>query len=129
MSTAKAKLKVTNKKGESYVIKKRRDVSRESRKGQGTSKEVAGVPILVAARLRKPLGNPPSNGIKFFAASELLERVKDCAWLVKVTNAVNQHVHNQNARKKNRSANVAQNGNESALKSPYLACRRTKRVD
>jgi hypothetical protein len=63
------------------------------------------VPILVAARLLKPLGNPPANGIKFFATSELLELVKDRAWLVKVTNAVNQHWHNQNARKKNCPAN------------------------
>jgi hypothetical protein len=59
------------------------------------------MPILVAARLLKPLGNPPPNGIKFFAASELLELVKDRAWLVKVTNAVNQHWHKQNTRKKN----------------------------
>jgi hypothetical protein len=59
------------------------------------------VPILVAARLLKPLGNPAQNGIKFFATSELLELVKDRAWLVKVTNAVNQHWHRQNARKKN----------------------------
>ena len=63
------------------------------------------VPILVAARLLKPLGNPPPNGIKFFAASELVELVKDRAWLVKATNAVNQHWHKQNARKKNRPAN------------------------
>ena len=59
------------------------------------------VPILVAARLLKPLGNPAQNGIKFFAAPELLELVKDRAWLVKVTNAVNQHWQRQNARKKN----------------------------
>jgi len=57
------------------------------------------VPILVAARLLKPLGNPAANGIKFFAASELLELVKDRAWLVKVTNAVNQHWRKQNAAK------------------------------
>ncbi len=59
------------------------------------------MPILVAARLLKPLGNPAQNGIKFFATSELLEQVKDRAWLVKMTNAVNQHWQRQNARKKN----------------------------
>jgi molybdopterin synthase catalytic subunit len=47
---------------------------------------------------------------KFFAASELLELVKDRAWLVKVTNAVNQHWHKQNTRKKNHPANSSQNG-------------------
>ena len=34
------------------------------------------IPILVAARLLKPLGNPPPNGVKFFAASDVLESTK-----------------------------------------------------
>jgi hypothetical protein len=58
------------------------------------------VPVLVAARLLKPLGNPQKNGIKFFATAELLELVKDKAWLVKVTNAVNLHWQKNNASKK-----------------------------
>ncbi len=29
------------------------------------------VPVLVAAKLLKPLGSPPQNGIKFFATAEL----------------------------------------------------------
>jgi hypothetical protein len=70
------------------------------------------VPILVATRLLKPLGNPPPNGIKFFAASELLELVKDRAWLVKVTNAVNQHWHRQNARKKGCLSSSSGNGHD-----------------
>ena len=64
------------------------------------------VPILVAARLHKPLGNAAQNGIKFFATAELLELVKDRAWLVKVTNAVNQHWQRQNARKKSLAVEV-----------------------
>jgi hypothetical protein len=60
------------------------------------------VPILVGARLLKPLGNPPPNSVKFFAASELLELVEDRAWLAKVTNALNQHWQKRNAAKKNR---------------------------
>ena len=71
------------------------------------------VPILVAARLLKPLGNPPPNGIKFFATADLVELTKDRAWLVKVTNAVNQHWHRQNARRKGRPVTVAQNGQSS----------------
>ena len=58
------------------------------------------VPILVAARLLKPLGNPPPNSVKFFAASELLGLVQDRAWLAKVTNAVNQHWQKRNAAKR-----------------------------
>ena len=68
------------------------------------------IPILVAARLLKPLGNPPPNGIKFFGTADLLESTKDRAWLVKVTNAVNQHWHRQNARKKGRPAVSSQGG-------------------
>lgn len=68
------------------------------------------VPILVAARLLKPLGNPPSHSVKFFAASELLEQVEDRAWLAKVTSALNQHWQKRNANKKSRSADGSQNG-------------------
>jgi hypothetical protein len=48
----------------------------------------------------KPLGNPPPNGIKFFAAADVLELIKDRYWLAKVTNTVNQHWRKQNARRK-----------------------------
>jgi hypothetical protein len=68
------------------------------------------VPILVAARLLKPLGNSPPNCVKFFAASELLELVEDLAWLAKATNALNQHWQRRNAAKRNRSLNGSQNG-------------------
>jgi hypothetical protein len=63
------------------------------------------MPILVAARLLKPLGNPSPYNVKFFAASELLEQVQDRAWLAKVTNALNQHWQKRNANKKNRLVN------------------------
>jgi hypothetical protein len=48
----------------------------------------------------KPLGNPPQNSVKFFAASEVLEQVKDRTWLAKVTNTVNQHWQKRNSAKK-----------------------------
>ncbi len=73
------------------------------------------MPILVGARLLKPLGNPPPNGIKFFAAADVLELAKDRTWLVKVTNAVNQDWHKQNAQKRCRSGNGAQDGHSSPL--------------
>ena len=68
------------------------------------------VPILVAARLLKPLGNPSPYNVKFFAASELLEQVGDRAWLAKVTNALNQHWQKRNAAKKSNLANGSENG-------------------
>jgi hypothetical protein len=73
------------------------------------------VPILVAARLLKPLGNPSPYNVKFFAASELLEQVKDRTWLAKVTNALNQHWQKRNANKKNRLADGSPNGHSSPV--------------
>jgi hypothetical protein len=55
------------------------------------------VPVLVAAKLLRPLGNPPQNSVKFYAALESLEQAKDRTWLANVTNALNQHWQTQNA--------------------------------
>jgi hypothetical protein len=57
------------------------------------------IPVLVAARLLKPLGNPPANGVKYFACAVVLESTKDPAWLAKVTNAIHSYWRNKNARK------------------------------
>ena len=58
------------------------------------------VPVLVASRLLKPLGNPSANGVKYFATALVLESAKDHAWLAKVTNAIHGHWRNKNAAKK-----------------------------
>ena len=68
------------------------------------------VPILVATRLLKPLGNPPLNGVKFFATADVLELCRDRAWLVKMTNAVCQHWQRQNVRRKGRSVTSSPSG-------------------
>ena len=73
------------------------------------------VPILVAARLLKPLGNPSPYNVKFFATSELLEQVKDRSWLAKVTNALNQHWQKRNSNKKNHLAGGSPNGHSSPV--------------
>jgi hypothetical protein len=62
------------------------------------------VPVLVAARLLKPLGNPLPNGVKYFATVELLELMEDRTWLAKVTNAVTQHWQKKNQQKQSRAA-------------------------
>jgi hypothetical protein len=72
------------------------------------------VPILVVARLLKPLGNPPPHSVKYFAALELLELVKDRTWLAKVTNALNQHWQKRNATKRNGLIN----GNSLPVRKP-----------
>jgi hypothetical protein len=58
------------------------------------------IPILVAARLLKPLGNPPPNSVKYFATLEVVELGKERTWLAKVTNALNQHWQKKNAAKR-----------------------------
>lgn len=58
------------------------------------------VPILVAARLLKPLGNPAPNSVKYFAAKEVLEQTQDRTWLAKVTNALNQYWQKKNGTKR-----------------------------
>jgi hypothetical protein len=73
------------------------------------------IPALVTSRLLKPLGNPPPNGIKYFATADLLEIAKDRSWLVKMTTAIHQHWHRQNSRKKSPSSNEVQNGHSRAL--------------
>ena len=62
--------------------------------------KIENIPILVASRLLKPLGNPPPNSVKFFAATEVVEQAGDRTWLAKVTNALNQHWQRRNAAKK-----------------------------
>ena len=76
------------------------------------------VPVLVAARLLKPLGTPPPNAVKYFASTEIAELARDRAWLSRVTQALNLHWRNQNLRKKNRAAHVAQRGDSPLPLSP-----------
>lgn len=58
------------------------------------------IPVLVAARLLRPLGNPQPNGVKYFASVDVLELAKDRAWLARMTNALNLHWQKKNAGKK-----------------------------
>ena len=58
-------------------------------------------PVVLVACLLKPLGYPPANSVKFFATLELLELVKDRAWLAKMTNALTQHWQKKNTAKQN----------------------------
>jgi hypothetical protein len=59
------------------------------------------IPVLMAARLFKPLGNPQQNSAKYFAAIEIQELAKDRAWLARTANAFNQRWQRKNGAKKN----------------------------
>jgi hypothetical protein len=63
------------------------------------------IPALIAARLLKPLGNPPANGIKYFATADLLEQIKDRNWLVRASATICQHWQKKNARQKEHAVN------------------------
>jgi hypothetical protein len=60
------------------------------------------IPALVSAKLIKPLGNPPANGVKYFATADLLEATKDRNWLVRVSATIYQHWQKKNAVVRNR---------------------------
>ena len=62
------------------------------------------IPALVAAKLIKPLGNPPQNGVKFFATVELLEASRDRNFLVRMSSVIYQHWHKKNTAKRNGQA-------------------------
>jgi hypothetical protein len=68
------------------------------------------VPVLVSARLLKPLGSPLPNSVKYFATVEVLELAKDRTWLAKVTNAVGRHWRQKNEQKKGRCPQAMDNG-------------------
>ena len=63
------------------------------------------IPALVAAKLIKPLGNPPQNGIKFFATADLLEASKDRHWLARMSATIYQHWQKKNSRQKELAVN------------------------
>jgi hypothetical protein len=79
------------------------------------------MPVLVAARLLKPLGNPAANSIKFFATADILEQVKDRNWLVRVSSTIYQHWQKQNAHKRNHMTDSVQNGRVSSTESRVSA--------
>ena len=58
------------------------------------------VPLLVAAKLLKPLGKPAPNGTKYFSTQEVLALTRDDKWLHRVTQALSEHWRERNARKK-----------------------------
>jgi len=64
------------------------------------------IPLLVAAKLLKPLGNPPVYGVKFFATAGLLEQMKDRNWLARVSNAIYQYWQKKNGHKKSATASL-----------------------
>ena len=57
------------------------------------------IPVLIAGKLLKPLGNPAPNTMKWFAADEVEELRHDRTWLSRATDAMMVHWRGKNARK------------------------------
>jgi hypothetical protein len=55
------------------------------------------IPVLIAAGLLKPLGNPPSNAVKYFGTVEVLEMAGESAILNKIRSTVYQYWRDKNA--------------------------------
>jgi len=68
------------------------------------------VPLLVAARLLKPLGSPLPNTVKYFATADLLEQMKERNWLGRVTTTISQRWQKKNDRQRNRLAVTVSGG-------------------
>ena len=87
------------------------------------------VPVLVAARLLKPLGDPMPNAVKYFGTLGVLELARDRGWLAKVTNVVSQHWKTKNQRKTGAGANGALQASTGVLSSLHddQSCRNLRR--
>ena len=79
------------------------------------------VPVLVAARLLKPLGNPLPNTVKYFATTELLEQMKERNWLARVTTTISQHWQKKNDRRRNRLTVSVSNGHDDGAQTSAAA--------
>ena len=57
------------------------------------------VPVLVAAKLLRPLGSPAPNSPKYFARVTVLDRANDMAWLDKATRVIGKYWKDKRARR------------------------------
>lgn len=57
------------------------------------------IPALIRAGLLEPLGNPPTNAVKYFAGVEVLEMAGDPAFLGKIRNVLYEYWQGKNAAK------------------------------
>ena len=61
------------------------------------------LPVLVRARLLKPLGNPPPQAVKYFSALDIEKYAQDPEWLNRATKAIYAYWGAQNSRRRLRS--------------------------
>lgn len=64
------------------------------------------LPVLVAAGLLKPLGQPASNASKYFATTVLCELKQDANWLARATKQISMYWQIKNQRKDGGPAHI-----------------------
>jgi hypothetical protein len=57
------------------------------------------IPILLAAKVLKPLGNPPITGCKYFSSTALDKLRQDEHWLAKASDSIVKYWREKNRRK------------------------------
>src|SRR5205823_12086380 len=57
------------------------------------------IPVLVVARLLRPLGKPAPNAPKYFASVEVAANAQNSEWLAAATRAISKHWSIKNERK------------------------------
>jgi hypothetical protein len=62
------------------------------------------IPMLTAAGLLKPLGQPSENGCKFFALTDLDKLKQDAAWLAKACDAIVKYWKDRNLQRPTKNA-------------------------
>jgi len=83
------------------------------------------VTIMIEGGFLTPLGDPPKNGIKLFAACDILEKAKDLKWLDKANKHLTRHWQNRNAKTKKRGVQDSQGAGNSSSQ-PLAAMRQAK---
>ena len=58
------------------------------------------IPVLVVAKLLKPLGTPAANAVKYFASAVIQELAQDPDWLHRATRATYAYWAGQNKKRR-----------------------------
>ena len=59
------------------------------------------IPILVAAKLLKPLGHPATSGVKYYSTAQLSKLREDDGWLDRASDAIVKFWRNKNNGRRN----------------------------
>ena len=56
------------------------------------------IPVLVAEKLLKPLGNPPPGSVKYYLTTEIEQKKNDAKWMHKASEVIRQKIKEKNDR-------------------------------